>query len=83
MTEAQEKDLLKRLSAVESNVGRLVQAMAGISQNIQMAAQLPTQCGVCGNNPAGMQFCAEEYCPQGKDPKPEGEPEDGDQDTTV
>ena len=69
MNKAQEKQLLKRLSAVESNVGRLVQAVSGMAQAINMAAALPGVCGQCGDNPANKPTCGEKYCPQGKDAK--------------
>jgi hypothetical protein len=77
MSPEQEKEVLKRLSAVEVEVSRCIRALTNIAQVIGMAGEAEAECGVCGNNPDAMQFCEAEYCPQGKDPKPDDEPEDG------
>jgi hypothetical protein len=67
MSPEQEKEVLKRLSAVEVEVSRCIRALSNIAQVIGMAAQTPAQCGVCQKDPEAEEFCEEMYCPQGKD----------------
>ncbi len=76
------KSMLRRISALEENVGKLIQAVTGMALAVDVAQALPTECGLCHINPHNVTHCAMEDCPQGIEPKPENMVEDHEENFT-
>lgn len=58
--------ILMRIAALETAVGKLQIAMAGIQNALEMAQNHPVSCAVCGEDPEKKEVCEEEFCPCGR-----------------
>jgi hypothetical protein len=69
------KELQKRLTACEVQIGKLVQVVNGMAAAVQQGSQLRATCGTCEDDIEAKKYCAEEACPCGKSPRPQEDAE--------
>ena len=65
MNQTEKNELLKRLSALEVAVGRLMTAMGGMQGAMQAANEQTVLCGKCEGDPTEKTLCNDVDCPQG------------------